>query len=602
MKKKRLLININIVILAIALIIAMIIFVRKYIGSEDDLGYYFETEYTKSQGTSIDDNNILDDINFKMLLKNELSSEELKVYCKEDKNILFLPTFVGNDIRIEYNNDLYKIFDSETKKEISSNEYVKVKNKESISIDIESKDGSIKHHIVIKLMQSSNLDTIFIDTKSSNMDYLHMDKNNKETGNISIVDESGELIYGGDLSSISVRGNSTFYYPKKAYSITLDRVDGLLGMSDAREWVLLANHPDEAYIRNKLTQDIAKTLDVEYIIESKFVDLYLNGEYAGNYQLSEKVTEIPITEKFSDNQILCEIDHLTHEMDSNVINLAVEENCVIHYPKDLSKEEREQIINKLASIESALSNEEGVDGKSKLHYTEMIDINSMVKKYLIDEVTYNFDAWRGSNYIYTNKEGMLCFGPVWDYDYSFGNAVKNQNSHNTTGIKAGERGWFEQVYLREEFRMELMDMFNQKLLPFYEKELPSLIEHYKNEINKSVEMDYLRWGKGNKAMAYRGFESNIDYLKHYIDKRIEYLDDVWNNGEIYYEVRFMSNDKTLRYDVKKGECLAAPICNEEGFDEWIYPLEERLVYDEKHPIFEDVLVVATYKEEKDVER
>lgn len=42
-------------------------------------------------------------------------------------------------------------------------------------------------------------------------------------------------------------------------------------------------------IRNRFTYDMADEVGLPFAPESRFLDLYANGEYLGTYQLSEKV-------------------------------------------------------------------------------------------------------------------------------------------------------------------------------------------------------------------------------------------------------------------------------------------------------------------------
>ena len=66
-------------------------------------------------------------------------------------------------------------------------------------------------------------------------------------------------------------------------------------MESTRTWILLANHTDPSLMRNKLTYDLARGVDLAYSPESRFVDVKINdvdGEHdLGNYLLTEK-TEV----------------------------------------------------------------------------------------------------------------------------------------------------------------------------------------------------------------------------------------------------------------------------------------------------------------------
>ena len=131
--------------------------------------------------------------------------------------------------------------------------------------------------------------TVYIDTESGNMDYIHENKENKESGKISIYTSVEGIDYSGDLTSIKGRGNNTWdEFEKKPYNIELQNESNLLGMGKASQWVLLANADDHSNLRNKLVYDFSDEIGLEFSPDSRWVDLYLNGEYAGLYLLSER--------------------------------------------------------------------------------------------------------------------------------------------------------------------------------------------------------------------------------------------------------------------------------------------------------------------------
>ena len=53
---------------------------------------------------------------------------------------------------------------------------------------------------------------------------------------------------------------------------------------------------------------------------------------------------------------------------------------------------------------------------------ELIDIDSVVDAYIVEEVFKNLDAGWSSFYMYRDIGGKLFFGPVWDFDLTSGNA------------------------------------------------------------------------------------------------------------------------------------------------------------------------------------
>jgi len=88
------------------------------------------------------------------------------------------------------------------------------------------------------------------------------------------------------------RGNSTWlWYPKKPYRIKLDEKASILGLAEDKDWVLLANYRDPTHLMNTFVFEMGHGLDIPYSNHSRYVELTLNGEYVGLYQLTEQVEQ-----------------------------------------------------------------------------------------------------------------------------------------------------------------------------------------------------------------------------------------------------------------------------------------------------------------------
>ncbi len=134
----------------------------------------------------------------------------------------------------------------------------------------------------------SKLPVVYIDTENgqkieSKDDYINATM--RIQGNDTYSDS--KKLYDGAIE-IKGRGNSTWNMPKKPYKIKLDKKTDILGMGKNKHWVLLANYSDESLMRNKLVYDFSGLLGMPYM-ESTWVDVVMNGEYVGTYQLCEQI-------------------------------------------------------------------------------------------------------------------------------------------------------------------------------------------------------------------------------------------------------------------------------------------------------------------------
>ena len=61
---------------------------------------------------------------------------------------------------------------------------------------------------------------------------------------------------------------------------------------------------------------------------------------------------------------------------------------------------------------------DGIDEKlADKDWRDYMDEQSYIDYYLIQEISKNGDAYGGSTYLYKERNGLLYWGPVWDFDF-----------------------------------------------------------------------------------------------------------------------------------------------------------------------------------------
>ncbi len=335
-------------------------------------------------------------------------------------------------------------------------------------------------------MQSANLPAMFITTESGSMENMNASKENRESGTILVMDENGDAVCVGPLEYIKGRGNVTWENSdKKGYHIKLPKKEDLFGMGEAKDWVLLANDFDASMLRNTITYDFAAKSGVAFTPESTFMDLYMNGQYWGTYQLCEKVevssarVNIPDlskeTKKVNPGIELSECNRFGTEtvqgsasVPGTLMGYEIPENppditggylleleiggryvhetagfvtnrnraVVIQSPKYASREQTSYIANLYQEFEDAVFEFDGINPYTGKAYYEYIDVDSFAKKYLVEEITKNMDAMISSQYIYKYPDKIsdkLYAGPAWDYDSAIGNGMASESIVDSNG-------------------------------------------------------------------------------------------------------------------------------------------------------------------------
>jgi hypothetical protein len=75
---------------------------------------------------------------------------------------------------------------------------------------------------------------------------------------------------------------------KLPFQLKLNKKTSILGMAEAKTWILLANYDDQSLLRNSIVYKIGAVLGMD-TCDFKSVDLYIDGKYQGIYLLCEKV-------------------------------------------------------------------------------------------------------------------------------------------------------------------------------------------------------------------------------------------------------------------------------------------------------------------------
>lgn len=461
----------------------------------------------------------------------------------------------------------------------------------------------------VQVMQSENLASIEIDTQSGSLAYISEDKKNKEQGRITVTLADGTLSYEGVLEEIRTRGNSTWALDKKAFQIKLSKSEDLFGMGEAKTWILLANGFDETGIRNTIALGLAADAGLAYTPECVPVDLYCNRQYQGSYLLCEKVQagtqRVDIGEGFlleRELQDRYEIDIYLEGRSGFQTERG--DYYLIESPKEPTRAQVEWIQNLVQAAEDAAFAEDGINPDTGRAWSDYLDRDSFVRKYLLEEVTKNYDGGVTSAFYYVPEgEEKLYAGPAWDYDVIFGNSMLDEMSSNPEGItELADHIFGPDLYSalmdQEDFRQEVFSCFQQVYLPLLEELLESKIDALSANTKASIAMDHVRWREmDNRYQYYESYEDNLRYLKFFVEKRMEFLKEVWMDGEIYRTVTLQVDGYVWRkFYVKDGGLLGEvpiPFLNDHLFVGWYRSDGKK--YDPYRPVYEDMTFDARWQ-------
>ena len=438
--------------------------------------------------------------------------------------------------------------------------------------------------------QSANVATMYIDTDSGTMGYIHEDKNYEEKAALTVYTADGELNHHDPSMILKGRGNNSWSYDKRPYALTLSAAGDLLDMGAATNWVLLSNSPDKTNLSNYLIYNLAADCGLPWTPECRYVDIYLNGEYNGLYLLTEKV-EVGTNRLDLDTSagdFLCKAD--LPGRCRNPIRTNVGRSVEISYPRTPDHAEYETIQSRINQMEEVILS--GAD----LDTSELIDLDSWVRRYLLDEISANIDSDLASSYFYYS-DGVFYAGPAWDYDMSFGNSPRNQEpcsfiAKNTKKSELFESPYYGALYSNESFYNRMVEIYKLEFLPALQRLLDGDLQKLINFIGDAAQMNEIRWESMYDSLLIWLPETirETDDLMTYLDSRVAFLNDAWVNNTEYstLQFEFAPDDTYWNISVPKGGLLETSY-RDVMSKVWV-DASTGEVYDLKQPVTGDLLL------------
>ncbi len=406
-----------------------------------------------------------------------------------------------------------------------------------------------------RFYQVTNLPTVSIHTYSGNDP---VDKVNELESNLTITYDGGMRIQEYPILT-RCRGNASIGFPKKPYRIKFN--DGkshhmlkgspLESPAKAKKWTLINNYGDKTLMRNILAFEFSRRLGMPYTVYCQAVDVIMNGEYKGCYQLCDQITvdpnRVPITEM---EPYETEGDELTGGYMVEVDAHASEEpswfNSTRGNPVTIKSPDEDDIVtaqknyirNYFNQMESALFGTNYKDPSKG--YRQFIDVESFDRHFIVGEFSGNTDTY-WSTYMYKERgESTFTIGPCWDFDLAFNNdsrtyPVNNRSDwvYRSGGSAAGNMRSFVDRLISDEYALNRMksiwrDMRNSGA--FSDESLVAYVDSMEEELRASANLNFIRWPILNSrvhlnAFALGSFEAEVNVVRTYIPERIAWIDN-----------------------------------------------------------------------------
>ncbi len=410
------------------------------------------------------------------------------------------------------------------------------------------------------LYQLTNLPTVSIHTKDGVIPY---DKVHEIASHFTIISDNGTRILS-EPGSTRERGNASRTFPKKPYRIKFDKKQQVLDApAKAKKWTLINNYGDKTLMRNLLAFELSRRLGMPYTPYGTAVDVLLNGEYKGCYQLCDQIQvhqhRVNITEMTpQDNSgsaltggYFLEIDAYANQ-EKSWFRSVMSNPVTIKSPDEdsITSAQRDYIIQHYNRMENDMNG--------------YLDKNTFLRHFLVGELSGNIDTY-WSVFMYKQRDDDIIYtGPVWDFDLAFDNdqrvypvCNKSDFLYRSGGSCAGNmRSFVDQIVIQNaDAKAQMLDIWDEaRQAGLTEENLVAWIDAMEAELQQSQRLNFIRWDIMNSLVhknvkCWGSYTAEVQNVRRFIKERLAWMDNKLQYTYVPSAIVEMDVDTALPYQV-----------------------------------------------------
>jgi hypothetical protein len=409
--------------------------------------------------------------------------------------------------------------------------------------------------------QVTNLPTFSMRTVSGNDP---TSKTYEEEAQMTLVYDDGTGIQEYPILA-RCRGNASFGFEKKPYRIRFNdgkshrlmRGSVLESPAKAKKWTLINNYGDKTLMRNIVAFETSRRFGMEYTVWCQAVDVIVNGEYKGCYQLCDQITadknRVPIIEMTPEDiegealtgGYLVEIDAYAGS-EPSMFYSARGLPVTIKEPgaSSITDEQHQYIKGFFNSLEATIWS--GSFAHPATGYRSRMDLDSFLRHFLVGEYSGNTDTY-WSVYLWKERgDDIFHVGPSWDFDLAYNNDQRTYPVENHTdwiycsgGSGAGNMISVVNRILSDpaayarlcEIWAECRD--NGSMTP---ESMTAFVDSIADRLYESQKLNFMRWPilgvrVHQNAFAYPTYEEEVDVVRRCVEERFTFMDRKLRYGE-----------------------------------------------------------------------
>ena len=386
-----------------------------------------------------------------------------------------------------------------------------------------------------QLYQVTNLPTVSIHTLNDEIPY---DKIHQIVSQLTIISDNGTKLLS-EPGTTRLRGNASIDFPKKPYRIKFDKKQHVLDApAKAKKWTLINNYGDKTLMRNLLAFELSKRLGMPYTPYGTAVDVLLNGEYKGCYQLCDQI-------QIHKNRV--NITEMTPDDNSGIAltgGYLIEIDAYASREKSWFKSSKGNPVTIKSPDEDSITSQQknyirSFFNKMEGQWETYLDKNTFLRHFLVGELSGNTDTY-WSVFMYKERDDdMLYTGPVWDFDLAFDNdqriypvCNKSDYIYRSGGSCTGNMKSFVDniVVNNAKAKTQLYNIWDEaRQGGLTEENLVAYIDQMEEDLAQSQRLNFTRWNIMNTKVhqnpkLWGSFTAEVQNVRRFMKERLAWMD------------------------------------------------------------------------------
>ncbi len=366
-------------------------------------------------------------------------------------------------------------------------------------------------------------------------------------------------------------GNDSWSALKKSYNLIFTEATDLCGLGAAQNYALMAGYRDNSLMAYKTTYDLAQSIGMDYVPETSFVQLYVDGEYMGVYFLTgrieigenridlknmEEETESLNQEPLKDYEVqkterriwrdldrtpedvtggwILERDERDYDPDEARFISDHNLSIVLRSMPYASQKQVDYIADYWQDFEDALYSDDGYNEKGG-YYTDYIDLESFADQWIFMELNSE-NSVSSSVYFYKDSDergdGKLHAVYLWDMEHSLSRAGASRTSWFGTKYNDPDNYW-SHFYVHADFAEMVEKEWTEKFLPAIQSFLREngMLNQYETIYRQDDELNHSLWDRSD-------MEEKTEKIRYIYSERSDFLTKVfaiWEKGFIGFD-------------------------------------------------------------------